>query len=346
MDENRQIDFSPLCARDPRVDRMLIRLFDDAVNAVYHHLPTAPSFYEKKGITEQIDFSPLCARDPRVDRMLIRLFDDAVNAVYHHLPTAPSFYEKKGITDVRELIDVHARQIKLASTWIIAEERKKEFKDRAELGYWTPEDNRTLSITLLRLASYVPDTHPGQEFLKEVLVDFFLQNRLSEHGRGPEIFREALLELWRNYRPARQTEASDRIKALFRPDEWVNFNAFVAIIYGDLDIGYDEFAVQGLGLVLLDSPGSLNQALTADHRALTASAWIHYGDGRLLHLVNNFDCLVFNDIHGREWRLDKDTWELMKDNFATILLHVENEFIYDHSRSIWYNMVLTGQNIN
>ncbi|KID83703.1 hypothetical protein MGU_09089 [Metarhizium guizhouense ARSEF 977] len=294
----------------------------------------------------QIDFSPLCDRDPRVDPKLVTAFDNAVNAEYYLQRIAPSFDEPEGITEVKELVNEHAKKIEFASTSTMSDAHKRTFKDRAEVAYSTPENMRTLSITLLRLGSYVPYTHPGQIFLKEILTDFFLQTEGSQHGQAPEIFRKELLELWSRYRPEPGNSGDDRIKALFQPDEWANFNAFVAIIYHHLDIDYDDFAVQGLGLVLLDSPGSLNKALTADHRALTASAWIDYGGRRLLHLINNSDCLVFNDIDGQEWRLDEPTWELMKDNFATIILDVENDFIYEHSSSMWYRMAPTGQNIN
>ncbi|KID68912.1 uncharacterized protein G6M90_00g055300 [Metarhizium brunneum] len=295
----------------------------------------------------QTDFTPLLDRDPRVSKYLVENFDYAVNAAYYDERHAESFDAPQGITDFQVLVDLYVRKSQLASNSTMEDTYKRMFKEHAEYLYLTPETMQTLSITLLRLASYLPCTHPGHIFLKEILVDFFVHTAATQPGQAPTIFRAELLDLWSRFRPVPGNNGDGRMKALLQPDEWVNFNSFVAILCNDMEIDYDNFAFQGLGLLLLDPMSTrLNQALSADFGALTACIWIHCADSRLLHSINQSDGLVFKDHSGQEWSLDKHTWLRMTQNFGTILRNIKNTIIYQRSNAMWYQFAEKGQNVN
>lgn len=150
-------------------------------------------------------------------------------------------------------------------------------------------------------------------------VKTFLLTQLSEKGVLPS------------------TPKTFNVKAVLRLDEWANFNAFVAMICRDLGSDYADYAFKGIGLALLNRPGSVDENLTMDLRALTASAWIQYcGDQLLAHILGNSQGSAENDAV-LDWnfdptpRLDKSTWIRMVHNFRITIGRARNNFSRERS---------------
>ncbi|EFY84987.1 hypothetical protein MAC_08971 [Metarhizium acridum CQMa 102] len=100
--------------------------------------------------------------------------------------------------------------------------------------------------TLIRLASCIPHDHSWQRDLATVFEQMF-ENVVG--WKKLDEFEKQLEKRWIFNPWCSDEQILNDIKT-FQVDEWINLNAFVAGLYGELGRGFSSFASSGMSLAL------------------------------------------------------------------------------------------------
>ncbi|EXU95936.1 hypothetical protein X797_010996 [Metarhizium robertsii] len=291
--------------------------------------------------------------DRRLNRVvpeLVLAFDEAVNHPYRSEAYAPCFYHGLQSEPLGDLIKEYANTVELAPSYAMDAERQQIFKSLA-LTYNRRAKNPgrkipALFATLLRLASCVPDQHPGQKCLLDIFETVLnTPNTRLMSGQVPDQFKDALEDHWA-LGPWSTSHTSMDLKT-FRHDEWVNFNAFIAMMCQELDsdqnvhlrgfvrfVDLSGFAFRGMGLALINCYDEIveseDRCQIADLRGLTASRWAGYCCNHLV-IAAHSSRPVFTARTGYLWPLDQHTWAKMAQNLMTTIGEIGTPWIYEAS---------------